>query len=248
METLLVAARQPLFIAVLVVALLAGIFVELWLLPLGLIVYGACVVLAARDSSLATRIRHQQKRQRITSTTFSARFEDIQRSRDAVLKALRRTGGPVEAQLRPTIEPQTQELVDQAYTLVLKGQDIETYLAQIDLPELQRQINQVDQRIGRTTDQYTIGQLQGTRDALVKQQENAQILTTYIGRIISQLDNIDANLDAMPAQLLRIKATDVDASMASSQVARNLSDLNADMHAFVNVLDSALDQTRAASP
>jgi uncharacterized protein (DUF342 family) len=100
--------------------------------------------------------------------------------------------------------------------------------------------------VQRTTDQYTIDQLRSTREALETQLENAKVLETYIGRIKSQLDNIDANLDTMPPQLMRMRASDVDASMASSQVAQHLSDLSADMSAFVSVLDNALDQTRAA--
>jgi hypothetical protein len=70
------------------------------------------------------------------------------------------------------------------------------------------------------------------------------VLETYIGRVVSQLDNIDANLDSMPAHFARMRASDVDASIASSEVARNLDNLNADMHAFVGMLDTALNQTR----
>ncbi len=245
MGSLLTAARQPLFIIVLVVAIVAGIVVELWMLPLGILVYVLSVGLASRDPSLQTRVQQQQQRQGLTSETFLTRVAEIERSRDAALNALRKTGGPVADRLLPTVEPQTRELVDQAYVLARKGQDIERYLSQVNAQQLQQQINQIGERIKRTSDQYTIDQLEGTRKALVNQYDSAKALHTYIGRIHSQLDNIDANLDAMPAQFMRMRASDVDANMASSQVAQNLGDLNADMHSFVSMLDSALDQSGA---
>jgi chromosome segregation ATPase len=186
-------------------------------------------------------------RQRITSPTFRAKITEIERSQAEVVKALRRTGGPVAARLSSSLEPQTRELVEQAYTLAQRGQDIEHYLTHFNRRTLQEQINQLDKRVQRTSDQYTIDQLRSTREALEQQLEHAQVLETYIGRIKSQLDNIDANLDTMPPQLMRMRASDADASMASSQVAQHLSDLNADMSAFVSVLDNALDKTRAGA-
>jgi hypothetical protein len=247
MSALLTAARQPLFLVVVVVAIIAGLLIEPWLLPLGIMVYVLSVVLASRDESLRTNALLDQKRQGLTSTTFLARIEEIERSQAAVIRALQKTGGPVAQRLEPTLVPQTQELVDQAYTLARKGQDIERYLAQVNYHHLQDQIREIDMRIQRTSDTYTVGQMESTRKALVEQMDTARVLETYIGRIMSQLDNIDANLDTMPAQFIRMRASDVDANMASSQVAQNLRDLNADMKAFVNMLDTTLDQTGAVA-
>ncbi|NTW98270.1 MAG: hypothetical protein HGB28_06965, partial [Oscillochloris sp.] len=53
MNNLTIAATRPLNIIVLVISLVAGLAVAIWLLPLGLVVYAAAVVLAARDPSLA---------------------------------------------------------------------------------------------------------------------------------------------------------------------------------------------------
>ncbi len=248
MKSLFTAARHPLFITVAVVAVISGLLVAPWLLPLGIMVYIVSVLLAARDPALAARIERNQRSQGLTSPTFVARVNSIEQSRKAVLRALQQTGGPVAQRLRPTIEPQTAELVEQAYTLARKGQDIERYLSQVNHRSLQEQMKEIDRRIAQTSDQYTINQLQGTRQALEHQVESAQVLDTYIGRIKSQLENIDANLDAMPAQFIRLQASDTDASMASSQIASSLQDMNADMHSFVDMLDNALDQTRTVAP
>jgi uncharacterized protein YukE len=249
MNTLLMAARQPLFIVVLVVAALTGLLIYPWMFPLGLLVYILAVTIASRDTDLVLKVTQRErmaelreKRKGLTSQTFLAKIEQIERAQEEVERSLRRTGGAVAARLSQSVEPQSRALVEQAYTLARKGQDIERYLSQINPHQLQTQINQLDIRIEHTSDDYTREQLESTRKALVEQLNSAGALQTYIGRITSQLDNIDANLDAMPAQFMRMRASDVDSSTASSQVAQHLSDLNADMTAFVNVLDSALDR------
>jgi archaellum component FlaC len=248
MNTLLVAARKPLLLAVPVVAIITGLLVHPWMLPLGIVVYVVSVLLASRDASLLQASQQRKRREGITSPLFAAKISEIERSQQEVERALARVGGPVAARLSQSVQPQTRALVEQAYTLARKGQDIERFLSRVNDQHIQKQIDQIDARIDKSTDQYTIDQLQGTRKALVEQLNSAQVLQTYIGRINSQLDNIDANLDAMPAQFLRMRASDVDANMASEEVANHLNDLNADMTAFVGMLDTALHQTQAGAP
>lgn len=246
MNTLLIAARKPMHVLVLAVAIVTGLIVHPWLLPLGLMTYLLAVVLTSRDDSLLTAAASHQQRKGLQSPTFLAKIKEIERSQEQVEQSLKRVGGAVAQRLAQSVIPQTRELLDRAYILARKGQDIEHYLTMVNPTQLQNQINEIDARIDRTTDQYTLDQLEGTRKALVEQRNSVQALQTYIGRITSQLENIDANLDTMPAQFMRMRASDVDASMASSQVAQHLSDLNADMGAFLTMLDTALDQTRSS--
>jgi hypothetical protein len=49
MTALKTTALRPLFLAVLVAAIIGGVTIVWWLLPLGLLVYAASVLLAARD-------------------------------------------------------------------------------------------------------------------------------------------------------------------------------------------------------
>jgi archaellum component FlaC len=247
MNTLLVAARQWLFIAVLVVAVITGLAVDIYLLPAGVIVYIAAVVIASRDSELLAAATRKEQRRGLTSPTFLSKIASIEHAQNETERSLHKAGGALAQRLTRSVEPQTRQLVEQAYTLARKGQAIEQYLSRVNRTQLQNQIDQIDLRISNTSDQYTIDQLEGTRKALVEQKESADILNTYIGRINSQLDNILANLNAMPAQIMRMRASDVDASMASDQVARHLSEMNADMQAFVGMLDTALDKTSASA-
>ncbi|NJL33129.1 MAG: hypothetical protein HC893_03860 [Chloroflexaceae bacterium] len=243
-----VAARNPLFLAVLVVALITGLTAEIWLLPAGIVVYVLAVVLASRDTRLQARQQSQQRRQGLSSRTFLDKINQIEYAQREVEQAIDGATGVLKRTLQQSLGPQTRELTDQAHNLARKGQTIEAYLMQINPMQVQSQIDEITARIQRTTDQYTREQLEGTHQALVAQRESADVLRTYIGRITSQLDNILANLRAMPAQILRMRASDVDAQMVSEQVAAQLSDLNSDMQSFVSVLDTAIGQTTAAGP
>ncbi len=243
MTNLLLSARQPLHLAVLVVAIVSGLLGAIWLMPLGFIVYGACVVLAARDPALAVAVEQSARSAavgRISSPTFRAMIDDIDRSQREVEHSVNQADQAL-TRLMDNVINQTRELVSQAHGLAGKGQAIEGYLATINYRQIQDQIDKLDVQVANTQDAYTIQQLRETRTALVDRQTNAQALETYIGRINAQLQNIDANIDNVLAETLRLRTADaVSANSTSNQVAERLRDLNTDMSTFQKVLDTAL--------
>lgn len=245
MGALFVAARQPIALAVVVVAIVTGLTVAWWLLPLGVLVYLVMVVLASRDPALATTARRATTHTRLTSKTFRAIIDEIDRSQRDIERSIGQARGPLANILQP-IANNSRDLVDQAHVLAGKGQIIEQYLAQINYHQIQDEINKLDARMNQTSDPYTQQQLQQTRQALVSRQSNARDMETFIGRIMAQLQNIDANLDNILSETVRLRTTDaVSATSTSNQVAENLQHLNADMSAFRQVLDTALVQSGA---
>lgn len=233
------AARRPLAVVVLVVAVLAGLNIYLWLLPLGLVVYGLMVFTAGRDPALIAASQ-RPPRPRLTSSTFRTRIAAIERTQREIQRSAAQASGGLK-RLLERINSQTHELVDEAYTLGDKGQVIERYLRQINLADLQQRINTTDRQIAASADAYTIQQLQETRRALAEKQRNAADLTTYIGRIQAQLQSIQANLDNVLAETVRLRTSDVvSADVLTNQVAQRLTDLQSDMQAFQRVLDSAM--------
>jgi DNA repair exonuclease SbcCD ATPase subunit len=239
------AARQPLALLVLVVAIGAGLAVAIWLLPLGLLAYAAMVFLTARDPELMM-LAQRPARPRLSSPTFRAQLDAIERTQQEIGRSAAQAGGPLTRLLEP-ISEQARELVEQAYTLCDKGQVIEHYLATTNQRALQDQINGINQQLATTQDAYTRQQLEETRQALTERQQHARDLETYIGRILAQLQNISASLDNVLAETVRLRTADaVSADTATNQVAQRLTDLKSDMDAFQRVLDTALTQTGAA--
>jgi Mg2+ and Co2+ transporter CorA len=238
------AARRPLALLVLAVAIAAGLVVAIWLLPLGLLAYALVVFLLAHDPELQDLAR-RPARPRLSSPTFRSQLDAIERAQREIERSVGQASGALGRLLQP-IGDQARDLVEQAYILCDKGQIIERYLATSNERALQDQINAVDQRLAATHDPYTRQQLLETRQALVERQGHARDLETYIGRILAQLQNISANLDNVLAETVRLRTADaVGADTATNQVAQRLSDLKNDMDAFQRVLDTALSQTSA---
>lgn len=239
------AALQPHALLVLGAALLAGLTVALWLLPLGLLVYGLTVVLAARDPALRQEA-FRPARPKLSSPTFRSYLEAIERTQQEIERSASQAVGPLSRLLIP-IGGQARDLVQEAYVLCDKGQIIEAYLGTINQRLIQDRINDMSRQLATTRDTYTRDQLEETRKALVEKQQNARDLETYIGRIVAQLQNISASLDNVLAETVRLRTADAaSADTATNQVAQRLSDLKADMDAFQRVLDTALTQTGAA--
>lgn len=235
----LFAARRPLPIMVLLAAILGGLFVYWWLLPLGLFAFGAMVFLSGRDPQTAAASQ-RTPRPRLTSPTFRAQLAAVERTQQEIQRSVAQAEGPV-GRLLVRIDDQTRDLVEQAYELCEKGQVIESYLSRVNPQELQQRIAATDRQIAATADQYTLQQLQETRAALAEKQRNAAELTTYIGRIQAQLQNIHANLDNVLAETVRLRTADaVAADSLTNQVAQRLADLKIDMDTFQRTLDTAL--------
>jgi hypothetical protein len=243
MNPYLYAARRPLALIVLVVALLSGVIIYTWLLPLGLLAYGLMVVLGGRNPALVA-LSQRAPRPRLTSPTFRTQIAAIERSQQEIQRSVAQTGGSV-GRLLLRISDQAHDLVEEAYALCDKGQVIERYLAQVNPADLQQRLNLADRQIAASADSFTIEQLQETRRALAEKQRNAADLMTYSGRIQAQLQSIQANLDNVLAETVRLRTADaVSADSMTNQVAQRLSDLKSDMEAFQRVLDSALVGTR----
>jgi chromosome segregation ATPase len=235
------AARRPMAITVLACAILTGLLVYWWLLPLGLLVYGLLVFMGGSDPAMAAASRQAPvARPRLKSMTFRAQLEAIERTQQEIQRSVAQTPGPV-GRLLARVTDETRELVVQSYDLSSKGEIIEGYMARVNLAEIQKRINATDRQISATSDAYTLQQLQETRAALAEKQRHAADLTTYIGRILAQLQNIHANLDNILAETVRLRTADaVSADSLTNQVAQRLSDLKADMDSFQKVLDTAM--------
>lgn len=157
---LLLAARQSLAIIVLIVALVAGLTVATWLLPLGVLAYVIMVFFGMRDPVLidAARRPPPTPRPRLASPTFRAQIEAIERTQQEIARSAAQSGGPLARLLLP-IADQGRELVEEAYILADKGQIIERYLASVDRRKLEQDVASIDQQMRATQDPYTLSQL-----------------------------------------------------------------------------------------
>jgi hypothetical protein len=233
------AATRPVHLLVLASALIAGLVIALWLLPVGLIAYGTLVVLSLRDVTAAPSPAPRPLTP-LAGTAFQAQLDAITRAQTQIHASVSATEGP----LRPALErvtTQVGDIVEEAYTIATKGQTIVTYLQGISLGELNGQLARVENQISRATDPQLRRQYEETRAAVADRLRNAQALGTYRERISAQLETICANLDNVLAETVRLRAAaPSDGGVTTDSVAGRLSDVRADLDALAQVLDTAL--------
>lgn len=241
MNALRVAAFRPLYLLVLVAAIFGGLTITIWWLPLGLIVYGVAVWMAAQDPLLT--LPPPRPRPRITSPTLRALIREIERSQKEIEQAVAGVQGPLTGILNNVVS-QTRDLLEEAYYLADKGQIIERYFKDNNYQKLEQQLTQLNWQISATIDPFTRQQLEERRQALLTQQKHFQDLRVYFDRIQAQLANIDASLDTIDtilAETIRLRTADAVAmSSASGAVQQRLDDLRSDMEVFRKVLDTAM--------
>src|SRR6266545_3835935 len=116
------AARRPLALLVLLVAIAAGLTIALWLLPLGLLAYGAVVFLLSHDTEVVA-LAQRPSRPRLSSQTFRGQLDAIERTQQEIGRSVEQASGALGRLLLP-IGDQARELMSEAYTLCDKGQII----------------------------------------------------------------------------------------------------------------------------
>src|SRR5215467_11580203 len=120
-------AVKPLNLTVLAVAIVSGLTVATWLLPVGALVYLILIALGVRDPAVASEHRTRSSRLRLAQSSLGPLIADV----EAAVAALERASAEAPPETQPTYErvlPQSRELAVQAHTLADKGVAIETYL------------------------------------------------------------------------------------------------------------------------
>lgn len=239
--SIMTATTRPMNLLILFVAIVAGLVIAIWLLPVGLLVYAALVALTWLDPQAA---QAEQSRPRPIrpprNTPFQPQLDAIARVHAQIAQSVSSVDGPLRVSLE-RVTGQVDSIVEEAYALATKGQTVVSYLQQTNLGEINAQVVRLDNQIKTTSDSMLRQQYQETRNAVAERLKNAKALGTYHQRIVAQLENICANLDNVLAETVRLRAApSVDTTLNTESVSARLADVRADMDALGHMLDSAL--------
>lgn len=233
------AALGPSNLFVLATAIIAGLVIALWLLPVGIVAYIALIILTIMDRGAAVQPLSPAVR-KPQPTAFQPQLDTIAQIQARIAGSVAAVDGPLRSALE-RVTAQVDTIVQESYTLADKGQTIVSYLQSTNLHELNVQLSRVEAQVQAATDPELRRQYEETRSAVAERLKNAQALGTYRERISAQLDNITANLDNVLAETVRLRAAPAAGSTtATDSVSSRLSDMRADMDALGHMLDSAL--------
>lgn len=237
--TIFRAATKPLNLAMLTVAVVAGLTIAWWLLPVGVVAYALLVALTWREHVLLPpappplpTLAHDN--------VFAPQLHALARTRDEIAQSVAAAATPLRTTLT-RVTQQVDSIVNEGHHLADKGHTIAAYLRQVDRPGLEQQQREIEQQIAATTDAPLREQYTATQHALREQVSHAEALELYLQRIRAQFDTINVSLDNVLAETVRLRtAPALDVSPSADTVAARLADLRADMRALGQVLDTAL--------
>jgi hypothetical protein len=242
MNSLIVAARRPLFVLVLLTALASGVFVSIWLLPIGVLSYALAVALASRDPAV------MRQRPASLGGKPSVLAEPLERI-DRTLEAIDGLSDGAPAALADTFQRvcgQAAELAAQAHDLATRGETVERYL--FAAPPLESDLQRVAAQLAATSDAETRRHLEETRTALMQQQRSVQQLSAALSRTAAQLASIGATLGNARADLVRLRAAPPDdVSRTGGRLSAQLDQSRADLGSFLAELETVLGSDAEAA-
>src|SRR3954454_992594 len=140
------AALRPVNLAILGAAIVAGLAIALWLLPLGLLAYVVAVALTLFDPQAVVVRPAVPVRTAPQGTAFQPQLDNINRAQAEIERSVAAAEGP----LRPALERITapvDEIIQEAYSIASKGQLIVDYLQQTSMHDLNVQLARVEEQI-----------------------------------------------------------------------------------------------------
>jgi len=165
-----------------------------------------------------------------------AAIETIRGARRELDKVLAETSPDVQAHLAMALVS-VDELEGRAASLAARAEDIARYLATTDARAVQRDIDQLAQRVTQTRDAEARAQYETARAARAEHLHVLVELANAKERIGASLLSIAATTEALPAKVVRMRALDAQAMDAlSGSVKDELDEMNGEMRTLEETL------------
>ncbi len=209
------ALRQPLNIAMLVAALLAGLIAAWWMFPIGLMVWGFMVWGVAAHP--VTQLESAQPERPVAVPRFQPNLDRIENSQRQVLNAIGATKNPIRQALTP-LQTEVNGLVDKCHAVSQRAIPLETQRqarAKMD-NSLESEIATLDQQLAQFTDDGIKKVLEKSRASLQAQLDNRNALTAQLDHVDSQLTGVATALASTATEIARLQK--LDGSAAATRI------------------------------
>jgi hypothetical protein len=189
-------------------AAFAGLVAAWWLFPLGLLLWLVMVVAVSRDPSL--RISHEMHRREPIAQRFQRYFDRIERAQVSVFNSLASAPGRPRKALRP-VQDELEALTDQAYGLCRRMTSLENYrLVSESTSNLQANLQQIDEAIGKVGDPQIKQQYEDSRRALLERIARLKLVASDLDRVEAQLLGLTNEMDGVVTEVIRLQASGPD--------------------------------------
>jgi len=227
----LTALIHPLNLAMLALAVAAGLCAAWWLLPLGLVLWGVMFLAVARDPSLV--ISSTMESRAPLAARFQAPFDRIERSQVSLFNALAAADPRIRNAFKQ-VQAETDSLVNQAYLLCQRMSALENYrLVTQANGNLDDDLKRLQGQVAGATDAVVKREYEQSLAALQDRVQKLHATSTQLDRVEAQLSSLASQMDAALTEVVRIQSLgpEVAASHAAA-LAQSLHKATDDLVAF----------------
>src|SRR5258706_5956380 len=234
----LTALIHPLNLAMLALAVAAGLCAAWWLLPLGLLLWVVMVLAVARDPSLV--ISSTMESRAPLAARFPAPFHRIERSQVSLFNAVAAADPRIRNAFRQ-VQAETDNLVNQAYLLCQRMSALENYrLVTQSSGNLDGELKRLQDQVAAATDAVVKREYEQSLAALPDRVQKLHATSTQLDRVEAQLSSLASQMDAALTEVVRIQSLGADvAAGRAAALAQTLHKQAEDLVAFQKEVDSA---------
>lgn len=199
-----IAFLHPLNLAMLALAVAAGLCSAWWLFPLGMIFWGLMIYLVARDPSL--RMRHSVQSRTPLAGRFQKKFERIERLQVNIFNAVNSANASNRRALRPVLQEAT-ELTEQAYQLCQRTSPLENFrLVSEKNQDVEAEWVRLSQQVAEASDPVVQREYNQSLQALERRLEKHHQTLAYLDRVDAQLEGLASTMQSVLTEVIRLQA------------------------------------------
>ena len=204
----LIGLFNPLNLAMLALAVAAGLLSAWWLFPLGLLLWIWMVINVARDPSLQLNL--QIERRAPLTQRFQKHFTRIQRLQVNLFNQVKSSPASVRRQIQP-VQDALNTLVDESYALCKRLTPLENYLVTSttrDSLRAEMSMNQI--KIEGTDDENLRQELEETQKSLTERLEKLEGISGQLSRAEAQLSSVANELESRMVDVYQLQSLPQD--------------------------------------
>ena len=195
---------HPLNIAMLGIALFAGLVAAWWLFPIGLLLWLIMVIAIARDPSL--RFNYEMQSRAPLAQRFQRYFDRIERAQLSVFNSLSSAPANTRRVLQP-IRGELDALTAQAYSLCQRMTTLENYrLVSTSQSDLESDLAHINEVIEQTEDPLIRREYQESRVSFQERLDKLKQVSIQLERVEAQLLSLANDMDSIVTEVIRLQA------------------------------------------
>jgi hypothetical protein len=194
---------HPVNLAILALAIVAGLCSAWWLAPVGFIFWVIMVVAIARDPGLHLTFTRQNRQP--LAPRYQVRFDRLDRARFSIFNTVEQQGSQAFKRAVMPLQAELDDLVDLAYRLGINISSIDNNFSVQQLTgNFEADIQQIQMKIESGGSPAEIREFESTLKTMKTRQEQLKSVSSILSRYEIQLTGTNAAIDSIVTGISRL--------------------------------------------